>query len=394
MGSRVLLVTNDFPPTVGGIQSYLRDYCAELERRQPGRLTVFASTQDAAAAATYDADLPFEVIRWPRSVMLPTPATARRMAEVVRERGIDTVWFGSSTPLGLMGAAARRAGVRRVVASTHGHEVGWSMVPGGRTVLRMIGRRTDCLTFVSRYARGRFASAFGPDVAWEPMPGGVDSSVFRPDPEGRERVRRRLGIDDRRVIVCVSRVVPRKGQDTLVDAMPRVLEQVPEAHLLIVGPGEYAGTLAARVADLGLSDRVTFTGPVEYGELVAHYCAGDVFALPVRTQGGGFSVEGLGIVFLESQACGVPTIAGTGGGAPETVQDGVTGDVVDGGDVAGLADSVASLLADTERARRYSVAGRSYVRDAWNWDVLGEQLVSVLDGDGRRPGRHSWNWRV
>jgi phosphatidylinositol alpha-1,6-mannosyltransferase len=391
---RVLLVTNDFPPTVGGIQSYLRDYCAELERRQPGRLTVFASTQDESKAAAYDADLPFDVVRWPRSVMLPTVATARRMASVIRERNIDTVWFGSSTPLGLMAGAARRAGARRVVASTHGHEVGWSMVPGGRSVLRRIGRQTDCLTYVSRYARGRFASAFGPGVAWEPMPGGVDTSVFHPDPDGRDRIRGRLGIDDRRVIVCVSRVVPRKGQDTLVEAMPAILGQVPAAHLLIVGPGDYTRSLATRAAELGVSERVTLTGPVDYGELVPHFCAGDVFAMPVRTQGGGFSVEGLGIVFLEAQACGVPTVAGSGGGAPETVQDGVTGDVVDGGDLAAVAATVSGLLNDNDRARRYSRAGQAYVRDAWNWDVLGAQLEAVLAGDARRPGRHSWNWRV
>ena len=139
--SRVRLVTNDFPPTVGGIQSYLRDYCAELERRSPGALTVFASTQDPAAAEEYDASLPYEVVRWPRRIMLPTPATARRMAQLITERDIDTVWFGSSTPMALMGAAARRAGASRVVASTHGHEVGWSLVPGGRSVLRALGRR-------------------------------------------------------------------------------------------------------------------------------------------------------------------------------------------------------------------------------------------------------------
>lgn len=394
MDSRVLLVTNDFPPTVGGIQSYLRDYCTELHRRAPGQLTVFASTQDATAAAEHDAQLPYDVVRWPRSVMLPTPATARRMAELIRQRDIDTVWFGSSTPMALMGDAARSAGATRVVASTHGHEVGWSMVPGGRSVLRMIGRRTDCLTYVSRYARSRFMAAFGPSVAWEPMPGGVDTEVFRPDPEGRSRIRERLGVADRRVIVCVSRVVPRKGQDTLVEAMPALLGDVPDAHLLLVGPGDYAGVLARRAAELGVADRVTVTGPVDYAELVAHYCAGDVFAMPVRTQGGGFSVEGLGIVFLESQACGVPTVAGDGGGAPETVQDGVTGDVVDGGDPADVASVVAALLVDEERAGSYADRGQRFVRDAWNWEVLGDTLTAVLDGDTGRPGRHSWNWRA
>lgn len=390
---RVLLVTSDFPPTFGGIQSYLRDYCLELERREPGRLVVLASTQDAEAAAAYDTTLPFPVIRWPHRILFPFPAEARRMAQVIRERGIHTVWFGSSTPFALLATAARRAGARRIVASTHGHEVGWSMVPGGRSVLRWIGRSVDCLTYVSRYARGRFMASFGPTVAWEPMPGGVDTTRFLPDPVGRQTVRTRHGIDDRRVIVCVSRIVSRKGQDTLVAAMPRILDRVPDAHLLIVGPGDYADTLREMVEERRIGEQVTLTGPVDAGELVAHYCAGDVFAMPVRTEGGGFSVEGLGIVFLESQACGVPTVAGDGGGAPESVLDGRTGDVVDGTDTDAVADDVARLLADPERAQRYAAEGRRYVEEAWNWHILGEQLSAVLDGDGRRPPRHSWNWR-
>ncbi|WP_297003921.1 glycosyltransferase family 4 protein [uncultured Corynebacterium sp.] len=390
---RVLLVTNDFPPTFGGIQSYLRDYCLELERREPGRLVVLASTQDADAAAACDAALPFPVIRWPHRILLPLPAEARRMARIIRDLGIDTVWFGSSTPFALLAGAARRAGARRVVASTHGHEVGWSMVPGGRWVLRHIGRSVDCLTYVSRYARGRFMGSFGPQVAWEPMPGGVDPVRFHPDPVGRATVRDRYGIDDRRVIVCVSRIVSRKGQDTLVAAMPRILRKVPDAHLLIVGPGDYAETLRDMVVSEGITERVTLTGPVDAGELVAHYCAGDVFAMPVRTEGGGFSVEGLGIVFLESQACGVPTVAGDGGGAPETVLDGRTGEVVDGTDVGGVADTLIALLDDPERAAHYALEGRRFIEEAWNWRVLGAQLSAVLDGDGRRPSRHSWNWR-
>jgi phosphatidylinositol alpha-1,6-mannosyltransferase len=175
--------------------------------------------------------------------------------------------------------------------------------------------------------------------------------------------------------------------------MPRILDRVPDAHLLIVGPGDYAETLRTMVGERGIGDRVTLTGPVDAGELVAHYCAGDVFAMPVRTEGGGFSVEGLGIVFLESQACGVPTVAGDGGGAPESVLDGRTGDVVDGTDTDAVADDIARLLADPERAQNYASEGRRYVEEAWNWHILGEQLSAVLDGDGRRPPRHSWNWR-
>lgn len=387
-------MTNDFPPELGGIQSYLRDYCAEFERREPGRLVVFASTGDARAAAVCDAGLPYPVVRWPHRILLPGPAAAAEMSRLIRDFDIDTVWFGSSTPFALLAGAARRAGARRIVAATHGHEVGWSMVPGGRAVLRHIGRSVDCLTYVSRYARDRIMGAFGPTVAWEPMPGGVDASVFWPDEEGRRRIRERYGVDNRRVVVCISRLVPRKGQDTLVEAMPRILSSIPDAHLLLVGPGDYAETLRRSAQRLGVSDRVTVTGPVSPGELVSHYCAGDVFAMPVRTEAGGFSVEGLGIVFLESQACGVPTVAGDGGGAPESVLDAVTGDVVDGRDADEVARVVSALLEDTERAQRYAVRGREFVRRAWNWQILGEELSAVIDGDGRRTPRHSWNWRA
>ncbi|RAV34579.1 glycosyltransferase family 4 protein, partial [Corynebacterium heidelbergense] len=301
---KILVVTNDFPPTVGGIQTYVRDYLATYD---PDRIVVFASTQDPAAAAEFDSAVPYRVVRWPRSVMLPTPATARRMQRLVAEHDIDTVWFAAAAPLAIMAGAARRAGVARVVASTHGHEVGWSMFPGSRHILRAIGQRVDCLTYVSRYARSRLAGVCGPSVAWEPMPGGVDTATFTPDPEGSSEVRRRYGLAERRVVVAVSRVVPRKGQDALIAAFPDIVRRIPSAHLLIVGPlGRYGASLAKKVKDLGLTDHVTFTGSVPFAELPSHFGAGDLFALPVRTQAGGLSVEGLGIVYLEAQACGVP----------------------------------------------------------------------------------------
>ncbi|WP_426706657.1 glycosyltransferase family 4 protein [Corynebacterium auriscanis] len=378
---RILLVTNDFPPTVGGIQSYLRDYAATLD---PARLVVFASTQDRNKAAQFDSNVPYPVVRWPRKVMLPTPATVRRMQQLIREHDIHTVWFGAAAPLALMAAAARAAGAKRVVASTHGHEVGWSMFPGTRQALGVIGRDVDVLTYVSRYARNRLAAAFGPAAAWEPMPGGVNADTFTPQPQQRAELRARYGLTRKKVIVAVSRIVARKGQDTLVNAMPQILRSVPDAHLLIVGPGNADG-LRRRVEQLGISTAVTITGAVDYSELAGHYCAGDVFALPVRTQLGGLSVEGLGIVFLEAQACGVPTVAGDGGGAPETVVDGHTGVVVNGRDHFAVATSLSSLLLDAPLRAALAANGKEHVNREWSWERLATQCRFVMSGQGSQP---------
>ena len=378
---RILLVTNDFPPTVGGIQSYLRDYADTLDANN---LVVFASTQDRAKAREFDATAPYKVVRWPRKIMLPTPATIRRMQELIRTHHVHTVWFGAAAPLALMAKAARDAGAQRIVASTHGHEVGWSMFPFTRQALGVIGRNVDVLTYVSRYARNRMAAAFGPHVAWEPMPGGVNGTVFYPQPEMRRALRSRYGLMGKKVIVAVSRIVSRKGQDTLVEAMPQILRAEPDAHLLIVGPGP-ADRLHRRANALGVESAVSITGAVDFNELAGHYCVGDVFALPVRTQLGGLSVEGLGIVFLEAQACGVATVAGDGGGAPETVLDGKTGLVVNGRAVDQVAETLVGLLRDAPLCAELASAGQLHVMREWNWERLGAQCRYVMSGQGTPP---------
>ncbi|HIW96641.1 MAG TPA: glycosyltransferase family 4 protein [Candidatus Corynebacterium gallistercoris] len=371
---KVLVVTNDFPPTLGGIQTYVRDYLTTLD---PQQVVVFASTQDAGAAAQWDATQSYTVQRWHRGIMLPTPAVARRMQQLIKEHGIHTVWFAAAAPLGILAPAARAAGAQRVVASTHGHEVGWSMFPGSRQVLRRIGNSCDAVTFVSRYARNRLAHAFGPATAWEAMPGGVNVDFFAPTPDS-SLVRRRHGLTDSFVIVAVSRLVPRKGQDTLVEALPEILERIPNAHLLLVGPGDFATKLSAMARRRAVAEKITMTGAVDYDELPAYYGAGDVFALPVRTQWGGLSVEGLGIVYLEAQACGVATIAGSGGGAPETVVDGETGLVVRNREE--LVEAIVALHDNPDMREKIAAAGVDHVRQRWTWEVLGRRARRILAG--------------
>lgn len=372
----VLLVTNDFPPTVGGIQSYLRDYVQEVvHRRGAQSIIVFASMQDKAAALAWDAEQPYTIIRWPFPVMLPTPAVRRMMQRIIREQHVDTVWFGAAAPLGVMGGAAKRAGASRVVATTHGHEVGWSMFRVGRRLLRTIGGSADVITYISEYTLGRFKEAFGPNPQFVALPSGVSTSRYAPATQQEKlETRASFGIGaESPLIVCASRLVKRKGQDRLIRVLPRVRQRVPGAQLVIVGEGPYARRLHAMAEGV---DGVRFTGRVSDDDLCRIVAAADVFAMPVRTRGGGLDVEGLGIVFLEAQACEVPVVAGDSGGAPETVTD-HSGVVVDKNDDA-LVAALVRLLRDPLLRESMGESGRRHVQREFSWQVLGERCEKLL----------------
>ncbi|WP_369043762.1 glycosyltransferase family 4 protein [Streptomyces sp. Midd1] len=378
---KTLIVTNDFPPRPGGIQAFLHNMALRLD---PEQLVVYASTwkrghEGAEATAAFDAEQPFTVVRDRTTMLLPTPGATRRAVGLLREHGCTSVWFGAAAPLGLMAPALRRAGARRIVATTHGHEAGWAQLPAARTLLRRIGESTDTITYLGEYTRSRIAAALTPEAAARmvQLPPGVDEGTFHPGSGGAE-VRARLGLTDRPVVVCVSRLVPRKGQDTLVRAMPRVLAEHPDAVLLIVGGGPYEKDLRALVRDTGVTESVRFTGAVPWSELPAHYGAGDAFAMPCRTRRGGLDVEGLGIVYLEASATGLPVVAGDSGGAPDAVLDGETGWVVHGGSAEETADRVTTLLADPELRRRMGERGRAWVEEKWRWDLLAERLRELL----------------
>ena len=379
--ARVLLVTNDFPPRRGGIQSYLEELVGQLVLAGSHTLTVYAPKWKGSDAFDVQARATgYSVVRHPGTLMLPVPAVAARMRRLIARHDVDTVWFGAAAPLALLAPWARRAGAGRVVASTHGHEVGWSMLPVARTALRRIGNDTDVVTFVSRYTRRRFASAFGPDAALEHLPPGVDIERFRPDPAARTELRARYRLGDRPVVVCVSRLVPRKGQDMLIRALPMIRQRIDGVALVIVGGGPYRSTLHRLAHRYAVAEHVVFTDGVPGAELPAHHAMADVFAMPCRTRGAGLDVEGLGIVYLEASATGVPVVAGRSGGAPETVRDGETGLVVDGWDLGEVAAAVSNILADPGRAARMGAAGRRWVVDNWQWRYQAARLGVLLSG--------------
>jgi phosphatidyl-myo-inositol dimannoside synthase len=259
--------------------------------------------------------------------------------------------------------------------------VWWATVPPTRPLLRRIGEVNDVVTYLGEFCRRRVAAALTPQARARMvrLTPGVDDAVFRPG-RGRGQVRERLGLGERPVVVCVSRMVARKGQDVLVRALPLIRRQVPDAALLLVGDGPHRPTVERLVDRLGLRDHVVLTGRVPWERTPDYYAAGDVFCMPTRTRRGGLEPEALGICYLEAAATGLPVVAGDSGGAPDAVLDGENGFVVDGRDVGAVADRCAGLLADRELARRFGLRGRAWVADRWRWDDLAVRLQRLLAG--------------
>jgi len=368
----LLLVTNDFPPRPGGIQQY----CHNLVSRLPAdRVVVYAP--DWPGAAAFDAAQPFRVVRHPGRTVLPVPDVLRRAVALASEVRPDVICFGAAFPLGLLAGRLTRATGVPCVGFTHGVEVAVGRVPLVNRLQVRVAGQLRLLTAVSRWSAARVGRAVRGRCPVELLPAGVDADTYHPAVDGRQvRQRHRLGSSP--VCVCISRLVPRKGQDRLVQAWPRVVARVPEARLLLVGGGPYERRLRRLAAASPVADRIHLTGEVAWEELPAHYAAADVFAMPCRTRWLGLDLEALGVVFLEAAATGLPVVAGRSGGAPETVVEGVTGTVVDGRRPGPVADAVAGLLADPDRARAMGVAGRRRVEDEFSWPAVVTRLRQLL----------------
>jgi phosphatidylinositol alpha-1,6-mannosyltransferase len=365
-----LVVTNDFPPRIGGIESFVSDVCDLLDHD----VVVLASGPADAAAG--DGERGYPVLR-AGSLLLPTRTAAARAAELVRHHGVTRVVFGAAAPLGLLAPALRAAGVQRIVGLTHGHETWWARLPGARSVLRRIGEGCDHLTVISAFTRARIAPALSPEAQGRllRLPPPVDTDRFRPGPS-RDPA-------DRPQAVAVGRFVAQKGFDTLLRAWRRVLDRHPDGdappELVLVGDGPERPRLEALIGRLGLTAAVRLTGAVPRTQVVAELQRADVFALPMRTRLAGLNPEGLGLAALEAAACGLPVVVGRSGGAPETVQPGRSGFVVEPDDHRALADRLTALLADPVAARSMGAAGRRHVVERFGTEQARRTLRSALD---------------
>ena len=377
VSDKTLFVTNDFGPRAGGIETFI---IGLIERLPKSSIIVYTSAQDDSDA--YDAnwlrDYGVEVIRDKAKILLPTPRVNRAVARIVKQREIKVIAFGAAAPLGWMSSTLRKAGAERIVALTHGHEVWWAKVFPFNLIMRRIGTTTDCLTYLGEFTRAAISKALTTKsaAAMQKIAPGIDIEHFKP--VDATALRQTLGLAEKKVIVSVGRLVHRKGQDFLIESMPQILKQVPDAHLLLVGQGPYREHLEKLVRKHSLQKAVSFIGRIQYTDLPGYICVGDIFAMPSRSRFAGLEVEGLGIVYLEASACGLPVIAGESGGAPDAVIEGVTGFVVDGTNTEQIAKRAVELLLDEKLRISMGSAGRAWIEKEWRWQIWAGKFSELL----------------
>ena len=367
-----LLVTNDFPPKLGGIQSYLWELWRRLD---PATFTVLTTPYDRADA--WDAEQPFRVVRTSERVLLRTASLARRIDALAAEVGAALVVLDPALPVGWLGPRLSRP----YGLVLHGAEVTVpGRLPGARSLLGRVLRGASEVVAAGGYPAAEGERAAGRPLPVTVVPPGVDVDRFVPlDAEARAKARALFDLPpDARVVVSISRLVPRKGMDVLIEAAARLAPDRPDLVVVIGGSGRDRGRLDRLVARTGAPVRLV--GRVPDADMPALYGGADVSAMLCRNRWGGLEQEGFGIVFLEAAACGVPQVAGASGGAAEAVADGRTGLVVDApDDPVVVAQALARLLDDEDRRRTMGAAGRDRAVREFGYDVLAARLAGVLD---------------
>jgi phosphatidylinositol alpha-1,6-mannosyltransferase len=366
-----LLVTNDFPPKLGGIQSYLWELWRRLD---PDTFTVL--TTPYSSAAEWDAEQPFAIERTRQKVLLPTPGLVRQVDELAERTGAGLVVLDPALPVGLIGPHLKTP----YGLVLHGAEVTVpGRLPGGRAALARVLRGSREVIAAGGYPAAEAERAARRSLPTTIVPPGVDVDRFRPlSPDVRAKERARLDLPvDGRLVVSLSRLVPRKGMDVLIEAAARLAPDRPDLTVVIGGAGRDRERLAKLIARTGAPVRLL--GRVPDDDLPALYGAADVYAMLCRKRWAGLEQEGFGIVFLEAAACGVPQVAGDSGGAAEAVADGETGLVVrQPDDPDQVAEALARLLDDEDLRTEMGRAGRARAESDFSYDVLAERLGQVL----------------
>jgi len=379
---KLLFLTQDFPPSIGGIQTYAASL-ADVFAEHCSEFAVMAPKQDGDE--DWDARLSYPVHRIPSSSDWMRLKTLPTLLNVARKMRPDVILTGHWY-VGAAALLARKLGYTKAVCvAAHAMELRKNLLPGPFAPVytwhrKSILREADALFPVSRYTGGLLAEEGVARERIHVVPNGTEVERFDNNGarEGASGIRERYGLSDKKVLLTVSRLVPRKGVDTVLESLPKVIESHPDVHYLIVGRGEITGELRALSSQLNLDNHVTFTGGLPYGDLPSVYHACDIFVMPARQIGA--SVEGFGLVFCEANACGKPVIGGNAGGVPDAIIPNETGLLIEPNDPEACRRAIEDLLGDEERAKRFGLQGLNRVRKEGTWAHAGNKILGVMEG--------------
>ena len=362
----VLVLTPDFPPAIGGIQLLME----RVVRPAPG-LTPRVVTLHSPGDCDFDRGAQLQISRigggrLPRMASVMALNTRGMFAALRRRPDVIISGHIATSPAA---SALRRVLRVPVVQYLYGHEVG--VRP---RLARYAVRHSDRIVAISGYTRELALAAGADSDMIDLIPPGVDLGGGAPARAAREYD----GNGRPRTVLTVGRLEDRyKGHDVLVRALPLIRAQYGDVRWVVVGDGSLRPSLESLAEAAGVRDAVHFAGRVSDAERDSWLARADVFAMPSRLPADGLAGEGFGIVFLEAGARGVPVVAGAAGGALDAVVHGETGLLVDPDDHVAVADAIASLLADPERARRLGDAGIEHA-ERHSWTRAAERLETVL----------------
>jgi len=376
---KILLVTNDLGPRAGGIETFILGLLDQLDGSQ---IVIYTAAQ--TGSDQFDKILSAKtgviILRDKSSVLLPTPWVNRRVRAVALRFESEVIWFGAAMPLAWMSGLLKRAGAKRIVAITHGHEVWWAKLPPFRQIFAQSTKSIDVLTYLGQFTRRAMAPVVSARCAMVHIAPGISIQHFTPGAKSQKLIDE-LDLEGKQVLISVGRLVHRKGQDKLLEALPQILLTHPDIILLFVGVGPRQKKLDQLVRSHELSNYIRFVGRIAYDALPDYFRLGDLFVMPSRSRLAGLEVEGLGIVYLEASACGIPVVAGASGGAPDAVIQGKTGLVVDGTKVDEIARTINELLDNPTQLAAMGQAGRAWTVERWSWQIWGERFREVLLGN-------------
>lgn len=369
---RTLVITNDFPPRKGGIQTFVSQLLSELD---PNSIVVY--TSNWSGATEYDKKLTYEVIRADTLVMLPTPKHLRKAKQLADQHQCDQVLFGALAPLALMSKALKRAGIKNIVAITHGHEAGWAKIPILRWVLKRCGKHVDVVTYLTNYTKQKISPLLGTQAKLIKLTPAVDSNRFAPySIDAKNELRKEFNLEGKTVLLGLSRLMPRKGFDSVIRLMPKLVDKHPDLIFLVAGSGPDQKRLLNLTSKNKVTEYVKFLGSINFEALPDIYNLADLFVMPCRSRYNGLDIEGFGIVYLEAAASGVAVLAGASGGAVEAIIAGQTGELVS---EKNLFEQLDKFLSDSQLRTRFGNAGREWVKEEFGLNSRGKILQTQLE---------------